>query len=102
MHTFYFVITGNVSVRANPSTIIDNLLLHVLKLLNIFHHVIMGIRPIFVPKGQKNDIFFTGSKEFVVFNKLGYFGNDYFYLKIYNLIKVSYNNYKVSILIISY
>lgn len=76
--------------------IVNNLLNHIMKILNIFHHVIMNIRPVFIPQGQKNDnIFFTGSKEFLTFNTFGYFGNDYFYLKIYNLIRISYNSYKV-------
>lgn len=66
--------------------------------MNIYHTILINGKPVFYPKGQKND-FFIGPKEFQLYNHLGYFGNDYFYLKLYNLIKISYDNYKVSIFI---
>lgn len=50
--------------------------------------------PIFIPKGQKADIFIN-AKEAHQLNSFGYFGNDYFYLKIYKIVKASYENYKV-------
>lgn len=72
------------------------LLSHIVKMLNVFHHVFTNQRPLFIPKGQKTDIF-IGSKELNTLNSFGYFGNDYFYLKIYKLLKVSFDAYKVSI-----
>lgn len=53
-------------------------------------------RPIFVPKGQKADIF-ANSKELQMLNSLGYFGNDYFFLRIHKTIGIFYENYKVSL-----
>ncbi|KAJ6637731.1 Huntingtin [Pseudolycoriella hygida] len=75
---------------------INDLLLHVLKLLNIFYHVFNNIRPVYIPKGQKNDIFIS-TKEFQLFENFGYFGNDYFYRKLYKLMRQSYDSYKITI-----
>lgn len=75
---------------------INTLLLHVLKLLNIFHHVFTDIRPIYIPKGQKNDIFIS-TKEFQLFESFGYFGNDFFYRRIYKFLRQSYDSYKITI-----
>lgn len=68
---------------------------HNLKLANIFQHILSGQKPLFIPKGQKNDIFMN-AKELQALNSRGYFGNDYFYLKIYKMIKLMYDNFKVS------
>lgn len=72
-------------------TLID----HNLKLANIFHHIFIGQKPLFIPKGQKNDIFMN-AKELQALNSRGYFGNNYFYLKIYKMIKLMHENFKVS------
>lgn len=72
------------------------LLTHIMKLLNIYHHILMNKRPIFIPKGQKPDIF-VNSKETQMINSYGYFGNDYFYLKIYRTLKSIHDNYKITI-----
>lgn len=68
---------------------------HNLKLANIFHHIFSGQKPLFIPKGQKNDIFMN-AKELQALNSRGYFGNNYFYLKIYKMIKLMHENFKVS------
>lgn len=73
-----------------------SLLDHDLKLANIFHHVFSGQKPLFIPKGQKSDIFMN-ARELQALNSRGYFGNDYFYLKIYKIIKLMHDNYKVSL-----
>lgn len=89
------LILGNVfDLKYIWSKQINTLLLHVLKLLNIFHHVFNDTRPVYIPKGQKNDIFIS-TKEFQLFESFGYFGNDYFYRKIYQLLRQSYDSYKV-------
>lgn len=67
---------------------------HNLKLANIYHHILSGQKPLFIPKGQKNDIFMN-AKEWQAMNSRGYFGNDYFYLKIYKMIKLMHENFKV-------
>lgn len=70
------------------------LLGHVMKLLSIYHNVLNNKRPVFIPKGQKTDLF-ANSKEQQLLNSYGYFGNDYFYLKIYKTLRIIYENYKV-------
>lgn len=83
------------TIGVKPINGIGNLLIHILKLFNIFHHIVNNIRPVYIPKGQKNDLF-IGTKEIQQMNSFGYFGNDFFYLKLYNLMKLSYDGYKVS------
>lgn len=75
-------------------TLTKSLLVHVMKLLSIYHNVLNNKRPIFIPKGQKADLF-VNSKEVQLLNSYGYFGNDYFYLKIYKILRIIYENYKV-------
>lgn len=74
--------------------ITSSLLGHVMKLLSIFHNVLNNKRPVFIPKGQKADLF-ANSREQHLLNSHGYFGNDYFYLKIYKILRIIYENYKV-------
>lgn len=71
------------------------LLSHVMKLLSIYHNVLNNKRPNFIPKGQKTDLF-VNSREQQLLNSYGYFGNDYFYLKIYKILRIIYENYKVN------
>lgn len=68
---------------------------HNLKLANIYHHIFSGQKPLFIPMGQKSDIFMN-AKELLALNCRGYFGNNYFYLKIYKMIKLMHDNFKVS------
>lgn len=75
---------------------IRKLLSHVMKLLNIYHYILTNKRPIFIPKGQKADIF-VNAKEIQMINSHGYFGNDYFYLKIYKTLRIIYESYKITI-----
>lgn len=81
-------------IESESHSYIQSLLYHILKILSIFHHVFTNQRPIFIPKGQKADLFIN-AKEAHQLNSFGYFGNDYFYLKMYKFVKVSYDNYKV-------
>lgn len=67
---------------------------HIMKLLSIYHNVLNNKRPVFIPKGHKTDLF-VNSKELQMLNSHGYFGNDYFYLKIYKILRIIYENYKV-------
>ncbi|XP_031632927.1 huntingtin [Contarinia nasturtii] len=76
--------------------ITSSLLGHVMKLLSIYHNVLINKRPVFIPKGQKADLF-VNSKEVQLLNSYGYFGNDYFYLKIYKILRIIYENYKITI-----
>lgn len=75
-------------------TVISALLSHIMKILSIYFNVLNNKRPVFIPKGQKADIFIN-SKELQLINSYGYFGNDYFYLKIYKILRIIYENHKV-------
>lgn len=65
-----------------------------MKFLSIYHNVLINKRPVFIPKGHKADLF-VNSRELQLINSYGYFGNDYFYLKIYKILRIIHENYKV-------
>lgn len=69
------------------------LLTHAAKLLNIFQHVITATRPLFVPRGQKPDLFSSARDQLAV-QASGYFGNDYFYLNLYNAVLSAFGGYR--------
>lgn len=65
-----------------------------MKILNIFDHLFTNIKPLEIQKGQKGDLF-SGSKEQQSLNKIGYFGNNNFYMKLYKCLKSAFDSYKV-------
>lgn len=69
---------------------------HIFKLLNIYHHIFLDKRPAFIPERHKTDIF-ANSKEIQLIQSRGYFGNDYFYLKLFKTIRIIYESFKVTI-----
>ena len=74
---------------------IDLLLVHLLKIINIYGHLVSNTKPLIIPKkGQKNDIFIS-SKEMSLINYLGFFSNDNFYMKLFLMLKNSHANYQV-------
>lgn len=73
----------------------SDILSHLLKLLNIYSHLISNSKPLILSKG-KSDIF-TSSKELAQINSLGFFSNDQFYLKLYLVLKNSYDSYRMTI-----
>lgn len=72
---------------------VETLLTHAAKLLNIFQHVITATRPLFVPRGQKPDLF-SSARDLLAIQATGYFGNDYFYLNLYNVVLAAYGGYR--------
>lgn len=84
------------STDSKLQTIVTQLLNHEMKLLSIYHSVFIGQRPAFIPRSQKNDLFMN-AKEIQLLNSRGYFGNDYFYLKIYKTIRVLHESYRVNV-----
>lgn len=91
----YLSHAGKAVAELKSNKYIKILLCHIAKMLNIFHHVFTNQKPLFIPKGQKSELF-IGSKEINLLNSFGYFGNDYFYLNVYKSLKVSFDTYKVS------
>lgn len=75
---------------------INEFLLHLLRILNIYGHLVNNTKPLLVSKQKSKDIF-TSSKELAVINSLGFFGNDHFYLKLYLVLKSSYESYRMTI-----
>lgn len=82
--------------KESGENIILPLLIHIMKVFNIYQHILTNKRPLFIPKGQKPDIF-ANSKEIRMLNSFGYFGNDYFYLKIHKTLRSIHENYKITI-----
>ncbi|GAB0090643.1 huntingtin [Sergentomyia squamirostris] len=75
---------------------IELLVMHLLKLINVYHHIFTGTKVITLPKGQKSDIFLSG-KDAMKVNNIGYFGNDFVYVKLHKLLKAAFESRKISI-----
>lgn len=82
--------------KKSEEGLISPLLIHIMKIFNIYQHILTNKRPLFIPKGQKQDIF-ANSKDIQMLNSFGYFGNDYFYLKIHKTLRSIHENYKITI-----
>ncbi|XP_055389254.1 protein PFC0760c isoform X2 [Condylostylus longicornis] len=78
------------------NNLIETLFGHVMKILNIYNHLLGNQKPILFGKSHKNELF-QNSKEIAIISNYGYFGNDYLYIKLYNLLKISFDNYKIQI-----
>lgn len=80
---------------------LNALFVHSMKLLNIYCHVLSNQKPLCFIRPQvhqKNDIFtIISAKELAIANKIGYFGNEYVYINLYNTIQTTYDVYKVRI-----
>lgn len=79
-----------------PSIDHNEFMLHILRILNIYSHLVTGSKPLIVPKQKSKDIF-TSSKELAMINSFGFFSNDHFYLKLYLVLKSSYESYRMTI-----
>lgn len=98
-NNFYQILALMLKKRSDSNnqrkSITSALLGHVMKFLSIYHNVLINKRPVFIPKGQKSDLF-VNSRELQLLNSYGYFGNDYFYLKLYKTLRIIHENYKVN------
>lgn len=72
------------------------LLEHSLQLMNIFGHIVNNQKPLITHLTQKADLF-TSDRELQKMQQTGYFGNKAVYLRIYKLIKVTYETYKIDV-----
>lgn len=76
----------------NPTCVESNEFLHhLMKILNIYGHLVTNTKPLIVPKQKSKDIF-TSSKEQAIINSLGFFSCDYIYLKLYVALMKSHEN----------
>lgn len=71
-------------------------MMHILKLLNLYDILFQNVKPLVIPKGQKADLF-VGAKELHALNKIGYFGDSHFYLKLFKSLRNAYESYKITI-----
>ncbi|XP_036323038.1 uncharacterized protein LOC118736962 isoform X2 [Rhagoletis pomonella] len=75
---------------------LDQLLVHVMKILNIYYHLITQQKPLLFVKVQKGDLF-ANAKELTLVQSVGYFGSDYVYIKLYNILRSANDSYKITI-----
>lgn len=72
------------------------LIKHTIKIINIYYHIFTNQKPLITTKNPKTDLF-SNAKELVITQSIGYFGNEYVYIKLYQTLKSTFDNYKVSI-----
>uniref|UniRef100_A0A6B2E671 Huntingtin n=1 Tax=Phlebotomus kandelakii TaxID=1109342 RepID=A0A6B2E671_9DIPT len=84
------------ALRDDTEDHIEALLIHLLKVINVYHHIFTGTKVITLPKGQKSDIFLSG-KDTMKLNNLGYFGNDFVYIKLYRMLKMAFDSRRITI-----
>ncbi|KNC31562.1 hypothetical protein FF38_12739 [Lucilia cuprina] len=82
-------------VYANRDTNLS-LLKHTIKIINIYYHIFTNQKPLIMAKSQKVDLF-SNAKELAITQSIGYFGNEYVYIKLYQTLKSAYDNYKITI-----
>ncbi|XP_067624466.1 uncharacterized protein htt [Eurosta solidaginis] len=75
---------------------LDQLLVHVMKILNIYYHIVTQQKPLLFAKVQKSDLF-PNAKELALVQSVGYFGSEYVYIKLYNILRSANNSYKITI-----
>lgn len=94
----YSVFSGTLifqpGVNANRDTNLS-LFKHTIKIINIYYHIFTNQKPLIMAKSQKVDLF-SNAKELAAIQCIGYFGNEYVYIKLYQTLKSAYDNYKVN------
>jgi hypothetical protein len=78
-------------VVSGSSTEFTEVLHHLMRILNIYGHILSNAKPLIVPKQKSKDIF-TPSKELAMINSLRFFSSDHFYLKLYLVLKNSFES----------
>uniref|UniRef100_A0A182SEX2 Huntingtin n=1 Tax=Anopheles maculatus TaxID=74869 RepID=A0A182SEX2_9DIPT len=78
------------------SETLNKFIIHLLKLLNIYHHVYTNTPPLALNRAQKTDIFMN-TKELAQINCFGYFGSDHAYMKFYQQVRCSMESYRITI-----
>uniref|UniRef100_A0A182NCJ2 Huntingtin n=1 Tax=Anopheles dirus TaxID=7168 RepID=A0A182NCJ2_9DIPT len=74
----------------------NKFIIHLLKLLNIYHHLYTNVAPLMMNRSQKADIFMN-TKELAQINCFGYFGSDQVYMRLYQQVRSSLESYRISI-----
>ncbi|XP_053685344.1 huntingtin isoform X2 [Sabethes cyaneus] len=89
-------ISSRSATSAGDNEMMDKFIFHLLKLMNIYQHLLTNQRPVIISRAQKGDLFMN-AKELQLINCFGYFGNDHFYLKLYNVLRNSFESYKITV-----
>ncbi|XP_055624615.1 huntingtin [Toxorhynchites rutilus septentrionalis] len=84
------------SISAVDNELIDRFFFHLLKIMNIYQHLFTNTKPVIIPRAQKGDLFIN-TRELQLVNCFGYFGSDHFYLKLYSLLRNSFESYRITI-----
>ena len=72
-------------------------MVHLVKIINIYGHLVSNTKPLIVAKSQKNkNDLFASNKELAIINSTGFFSSDPFYLKLYLILKNSYESYRIT------
>lgn len=90
------LLAGKAAADATDAPDLTFILGHTLKLINIYVHILTNQKPIFVPPGQKTELFMS-DREIQKQNQFGYFCNKAPYMKIYRIVSNVYETYKLDI-----
>ncbi|XP_053669287.1 huntingtin [Anopheles marshallii] len=90
------VLSNSPANSTTDSEAMNKFIIHLLKLLNIYHLVYTNTTPLVINRAQKADIFMN-TKELQQVNCFGYFGNDHAYMKFYQQVRCSMESYRISI-----
>uniref|UniRef100_A0A182PKS6 Huntingtin n=1 Tax=Anopheles epiroticus TaxID=199890 RepID=A0A182PKS6_9DIPT len=95
-HMIVAVLSSSTTNAVTDGESMNKFIIHLLKLLNIYHHVYTNTVPLVVNRTQKADIFMN-TKELQQINCFGYFGADHAYMKLYQQVRCSMESYRISI-----
>nr|XP_040221323.2 huntingtin [Anopheles coluzzii] len=90
------VLSSSTTNAVTDGESMNKFIIHLLKLLNIYHHVYTNTVPLVMNRAQKADIFMN-TKELQQINCFGYFGSDHAYMKLYQQVRCSMESYRISI-----
>uniref|UniRef100_A0A182RZC5 Huntingtin n=1 Tax=Anopheles funestus TaxID=62324 RepID=A0A182RZC5_ANOFN len=90
------ILSSSPTHATNDTEAMNKLIIHLLKLFNIYHHVYTNTTPLVINRTQKADIFMN-TKELQQINCFGYFGSDHAYMKFYQQVRCSMESYRMSI-----
>ncbi|KAL1376706.1 hypothetical protein pipiens_004323 [Culex pipiens pipiens] len=93
--TLMIVTMSSRTISPADNEVIDKFIFHVLKIFNIYQHLFTNVKPVVISR-EKSDLFIP-QKDLQLINCFGYFGNDHFYIKLYGLLRNSFESYKITV-----
>uniref|UniRef100_A0A2M4B803 Huntingtin n=2 Tax=Anopheles marajoara TaxID=58244 RepID=A0A2M4B803_9DIPT len=95
-HLTIAVFSSRSTATAADGDTLNKFIIHLLKVLNIYHHLFTNMAPIVINRMQKADLFMN-SKELQQINCFGYFGGEPVYMKLYHQVRSSLESYRITI-----